>query len=45
LNSSGAPGKIRTLGQRLRRPLLYPTELLALVEGSVYLNGGSRSSP
>lgn len=27
---SGAPGRSRTLDQRLRRPLLYPTELLAL---------------
>lgn len=33
LVSNGAPGKIRTLGRRLRRPLLYPTELLARVEG------------
>ena len=27
--SIGAPGRIRTPGPRLRRPLLYPTELLA----------------
>ena len=25
----GAPGRIRTPGRRLRRPMLYPTELLA----------------
>ena len=29
LISNGAPGRIRTLGRRLRRPMLYPTELLA----------------
>ena len=28
---TGAPGGIRTPGPRLRRPLLYPTELLARV--------------
>ena len=27
--SDGAPGGIRTLDPRLRRPLLYPTELQA----------------
>ena len=27
---SGAPGKIRTCGTRIRSPLLYPTELRAL---------------
>ena len=29
LLSNGAPGAIRTLDKRLRRPLLYPTELQA----------------
>ncbi len=28
LKYHGGAGRIRTLGQRLRRPLLYPTELL-----------------
>ncbi len=29
--SSGAPGGIRTPGLRIRSPLLYPAELLALM--------------
>ena len=28
-SKNGAPGRIRTLGLRIRSPLLYPTELLA----------------
>ena len=29
IQQSGAPGRTRTPGRRLRRPLLYPAELLA----------------
>ncbi len=32
--SNGAPGRTRTPGLRLRRPLLYPAELLALMVGA-----------
>gem|GEM_PF-4628337 len=31
---NGVPGGIRTRDLRLRRPLLYPAELLALINGA-----------
>ena len=37
LFKNSAPGRIRTSGLRLRRPLLYPTELLALTKFFIYL--------
>src|SRR5438477_4495779 len=38
----GAPGRIRTCDPRLRRPVLYPTELRAHVKGSVSVASLSR---
>jgi hypothetical protein len=34
LINNGAPGTIRTCDTRLRRPLLYPTELQARIIGA-----------
>ncbi len=33
-SKNGAPGRTRTCDLRLRRPLLYPAELLALMVGA-----------
>jgi hypothetical protein len=42
--NSGAPGRTRTLDPRLRRPLLYPAELLALVVGETGFEPATSSS-
>jgi hypothetical protein len=34
LAGNGAPGRTRTCDPRLRRPVLYPTELRAHIEGN-----------
>ena len=39
----GAPGRTRTCGPRLRRPVLYPTELRARASVCYWTAAGSRA--